>query len=105
MDDDIIDEDLRDPETLTDEIVHWQPTRSEMRASGPGPLSIGSASGAAATGAGVMLALAVGAVAIGALAIGALAIGQMRVGRMRLGEVEIDNLIVHRITRPPLWRG
>jgi len=43
-------------------------------------------------------ALAVGALAIGALAIGAMAIGKLRIGRARFKSVEIDELIVRRLT-------
>jgi hypothetical protein len=43
-------------------------------------------------------ALAVGAVSVGAMAIGALAIGSLTAGRARLRDVEIDRLVVRRLT-------
>ena len=88
------DDDLRDPETLPEEIVHWQPVHARHDAGRPDrPFR-----GGAAVAAGALLAFAVGAVAIGALAIGSLAIGRLAVGRVRLRAVEIDSLVVRRLT-------
>lgn len=56
--------------------------------------------GAAAVGTTALGSLAIGALAFGALAIGALAIGRLAVGRARIRRLEIDELIVHRETRP-----
>ena len=43
-------------------------------------------------------AVALGAVAIGALAIGSLAIGRLAIGRARIRTLEIDHLIIRRIS-------
>ena len=90
------DDDLRDPETLPEEIVHWQPVHARHEAGRPDRLAGGR--GAVAVAAGAMLAFAVGAVAIGALAIGTLAIGRLAIGRVKLREVEIATLVVRRLT-------
>ncbi len=58
---------------------------------------LGAAAGLAGVGVAV-LALAVGALAIGALAIGTLAVGRLGVGRARIRSLEIDELIVRRVT-------
>jgi len=86
-----------EPETLPEEIVHWQPTHRP-------PVRVGASPGVAAGGAVSMLAavgaLALGALAIGALSVGAMAIGRLAVGRARFRELEIDRLIIHRIVTP-----
>lgn len=87
------DEDPRDPEVLPEEIVHWQPNPRSLPVARPAV-----AGGAAAVGVGTVLAIAMGAFAIGALAVGAMAIGRLAVGRARFRELEIDNLIVHRVS-------
>lgn len=56
--------------------------------------------GAAAVGTTALGSLAVGALAFGALAIGALAIGRLAIGKARIRRLEIDELIIHRETRP-----
>jgi hypothetical protein len=92
-----LDDDPRDPEVLPEEIVDWQPTH------GGGLTRMASArpalpGGAAAIGMGTALAIAMGAFAIGAVAVGALAIGRMTVGRARFRELEIDHLIVRKLS-------
>jgi hypothetical protein len=72
-----------------DPIVDWQPTHQRLA----GRLTIGSAGALVAFG-----ALAFGALAIGAVAIGALAIGRLAIGRVRLRDVEIDNLVVKKVS-------
>jgi hypothetical protein len=54
--------------------------------------------GRAALGAAAIGALAVGAFAVGALAIGALAIGRMSLGSARAKRIEIDELVVGKLT-------
>jgi hypothetical protein len=56
------------------------------------------AAGALSTGAAALGGVAVGALAVGAIAIGALAIGRLSVGRARFRRLEIDELIVHRVS-------
>lgn len=73
-----------------------QPTRARV-AKRTAPAS---AVGAAAVGTTALGSLAVGALAFGALAIGALAIGRLAIGRARIRRLEIDELIIHRQTRP-----
>jgi len=88
------DTDLDEPETLPEEIVHWQPTHR--------PYSLGQAHGAVAqgaeaTGTGIIGALALGAFALGAIAIGALAIGRLNVGTARFKRLEVGDLVVRRL--------
>jgi hypothetical protein len=45
-------------------------------------------------------AMAVGALAFGALAIGAVAVGRLMIGRARVRRIEIDDLVIHRLTLP-----
>lgn len=54
--------------------------------------------GRAALGAAAIGALATGAFAVGALAIGAVAIGRMTMGCGRIKHLEIDELIVGKLT-------
>jgi hypothetical protein len=56
------------------------------------------AAGALSTGAAALGGVAVGALAVGAIAIGALAIGRLSVGKARFRRLEIDELIVHRVS-------
>jgi hypothetical protein len=87
------DVDLEEPETLPEEIVHWQPNHRP-------PLTqthVAVAQGTSATGSSVIGALALGALAIGAVAIGALAIGRLSVRQARFGRVVIDDLVVRRL--------
>lgn len=86
-------EDLTEPEELAEEIVHWQPTHRPAAEARPA-----FAAGALTTGAGTALLLGLGAVAVGALAIGAMAIGRLAVGKAHFKELEIDNLVVHKLT-------
>lgn len=58
----------------------------------------GSVAGGRLTGAAAMVALATGAMALGALAIGALFIGRLVVGDARFRRLEIDELVVKRLT-------
>ena len=86
-----------DPETLPEEIVHWQPNhRPPFQALG------GEATGSALLGALALGAMALGAVAVGAMAIGALRIGRLSVGRARFRRLEID---VHWNVAPSGGRG
>jgi len=73
--------DPREPETLPEPLVEWQPSHR---------LAPRTASGA------LIGAALLGAVAMGAFAIGALAIGTLAVGRMRIGRLEVDHLVVRR---------
>lgn len=57
-----------------------------------------AAAGALSTGAAALGGMAVGALAVGAIAIGALAIGRLSVGKARFRRLEIDELIVHRVS-------
>jgi hypothetical protein len=91
------DIDLNEPETLPEEIVHWQPAHKPQI---DAPAAI--ATGASATGSALIGAVALGAVAIGAVAIGAVAVGAFRIGRLsvrntRLDKVEIGDLLVRRL--------
>ena len=86
------DYDPDEPDTLSDEIVHWQPNNRSPS------VRPGLAAGGVMAMSGLMGALALGAFALGAVAIGALAIGRISVGRARLGRVEIDDLVVRRLT-------
>ncbi len=86
------DVDLDEPETLPEEIVHWQPTHRPLTTA-HGAV----AQSASATGSGIVGALAMGALALGAVAIGALAIGRLNVRYAKLGRVEIDDLVVKRL--------
>ena len=54
--------------------------------------------GRAALGAAAIGAVAVGAFAVGALAIGALAIGRLSLGSARAKRIEIDELVVGKLT-------
>ena len=84
-------DDPTEPAVLPDQIVQWQPThRVETKA--------GVAHGAGATGAAVLGALAVGALAVGVVAIGALAIGRLAVRHARFGRLEVDDLVVRRLS-------
>jgi hypothetical protein len=82
-----------EPETLPEEIVHWQPTH---RPYGLAQAHGAVAQGASATGSSVIGALAMGALALGALAIGALAIGRLNVRHARFGKLVVDDLTVRR---------
>lgn len=76
------------------EMVRWQPThKPDAVDAAPATLTPAGALGVIALGSAVVGALAVGAIAIGAVAIGALTIGRARVRRL-----EIDELIVGRVT-------
>ena len=84
-------DDPTEPQVLPDQIVQWQPThRIEARA--------GVAHGAGASGAAVVLVLAFGALAVGAVAVGALAIGRLAVRNARFGRLEVDDLVVRRLS-------
>jgi len=78
---------VEDPETLPEEIVHWQPNDRPLVEPRVGVATAGAATGSALVGALALGALALGAVAIGAMAIGALRIGRLGIGRVRLGDV------------------
>jgi len=87
-----IDVDVDEPESLPEEIVHWQPNHRPLnQAHGA------VAQGASATGSSVIGALALGALALGAVAIGVLAIGRLNVRHVKLGRVDIDDLVVRRM--------
>ena len=86
--------DLDEPETLPEEIVHWQPTH---RPYGLAQAHLGVAQGASATGSSIIGALAMGALALGAIAIGALAIGRLSVGTARFKRLEVGDLVVRRL--------
>ena len=88
MSDDI---DLDEPESLPEEIVHWQPNHRPLNQA-----HVATALGASATGSSIVGALAMAVLAIGAVAIGALAIGRLSIGHARFGKVEIDDLVVRR---------
>ncbi len=76
-------------------------SRSASTASA-GTVSAGAASvGSLAAGSFAVGALAVGAFAIGAAAVGALAIGRLFIGKSHIKTLEIDNLIVRRLTLEP----
>ena len=52
-----------------------------------------------------LIATAIGAAALGALAVGAMAVGTMAIGKLavearRIKRLEIDQLVIHRLTRP-----
>ena len=87
-----------EPETLPEEIVHWQPNhRGAALAEARGAVAHGaSATGTSIVGSLAMGALALGAIAIGAMAIGALAIGRLRVREARFGRLSVDDLTVRR---------
>ena len=87
---DAVDED--EPETLPEEIVHWQPNHRPLTQA-----HVAVAQGSSATGSSLIGALALGALAIGAVAIGALAIGRLSVRQARFGKVTIDDLVVRRL--------
>ncbi len=61
--------------------------------------------GRAALGAAAVGAIATGAFALGALAIGALAIGRLSMGCGRIKHLEIDELIVGKLTIREESRG
>jgi hypothetical protein len=82
-----------EPESLPEEIVHWQPTH---RPYGLAQAHGAVAQGATATGSSIVGALAMGALALGALAIGALAIGRLSVRHARFGKLVVDDLTVRR---------
>ena len=82
-----------EPETLPEEIVHWQPNHRAALAETRGAV----AQGASATGSSVVGALAMGALALGAVAIGALAIGRLSVGTARFKRLEVGDLVVRRL--------
>ena len=86
-----------EPETLPEEIVHWQPTHRGALAEARGAVAHGaSATGTSVVGALAFGALALGAIAIGAMAIGALGIGRLRVRDARFGRLAVDELTVRR---------
>src|ERR1700722_9928945 len=87
-----------EPETLPEEIVHWQPNhRGAALTEARGAVAHGaSATGTSIVGSLAMGALALGAIAIGAMAIGALAIGRLRVRDARFGRLSVDDLTVRR---------
>jgi hypothetical protein len=87
MNDDL---DESEPESLPEEIGHWQPTHRGSLTQTHGAV----AQGASATGSQIIGALAMGALAVGAVAIGALAIGRLSVRQARFGKVVIDELVV-----------
>lgn len=58
----------------------------------------GALDGGRATGAALGALVAIGAGAIGAMAIGALAIGRLYVGTARFKRLEIDELVVRKLT-------
>ena len=89
------DVDLDQPETLPEEIVHWQPTH---RPYGLAQAHGAVAQGASATGSSIVGALAMGALALGAIAIGALAIGRLSVGTARFKRLEVGDLVVRRLS-------
>ncbi len=60
--------------------------------------TVAEASGSALIGALALGGLAVGALAIGAMVIGSLGIGRLNIRSAKLGKVEIDDLIVRRLT-------
>ena len=102
------DNDPDEPETLPEEIVQWQPNHRASMLEAKGAL----AHGASATGSAIVGALALGAIAVGAFAIGALAIGRLTVGRAsvrraRFGRLEVDDLVVRRVSvlEPARGRG
>ena len=82
-----------EPETLPEEIVHWQPNQ---RPAGLAEARGAVAQGASATGSSIVGALAMGALALGAVAIGALAIGRLNVRHARFGKLVVDDLTVRR---------
>jgi hypothetical protein len=90
-------EDLDEPETLPEEIVHWQPTHRPLTEAHGAVAQGASATGSSLLGALAMGALAIGAVAIGALAIGRLGIGRLSVRHARFGKLEVDELVVRRL--------
>jgi hypothetical protein len=83
-----------EPESLPEEIVHWQPTH---RPYGLAKAHGAVAEGAAATGGSIIGALAMGALAVGAIAIGALAIGRLSVGTAKFKRLEVGDLVVRRL--------
>ncbi|SFJ18286.1 hypothetical protein [Caulobacter sp. UNC279MFTsu5.1] len=64
----------------------------------PAMATSAATAGALSTGAAALGGMAVGALVVGALAIGALAIGRLSVGKARFRRLEIDELIVHRVS-------
>lgn len=90
--------DTDEPESLPEEIVHWQPTHRPVGlAQAHGAVAQGMlAQGASATGSSIVGAIAMGALALGAVAIGALAIGRLNVRHARFGKLEVDDLVVRR---------
>jgi hypothetical protein len=56
------------------------------------------ATGASALGAGAIGAIALGAFAVGAIAVGSLAIGRIVLGSARIKRMQIDELIVGKLT-------
>ncbi len=91
-----VDIETDEPETLPEEIVHWQPTHRPL-AEARGAVAHGaSATGSSIVGSLALGALALGAVALGAVAIGALAIGRLKVRDARFGRLAVDELTVRR---------
>jgi hypothetical protein len=85
-----------EPETLPEEIVHWQPNHRPLAQADVAAARAVSATGGTALGALALGALALGAIAIGAVTIGAVAIGRLRVRRARFGRLTVDELVVGR---------
>jgi hypothetical protein len=86
------------PAAAADEIVHWQPAHRPLAQTHGAVAQGASATGSAIVGAFALGALALGAVAIGALAVGRLSVGRLAVRGARLGKVEIDQLLVRKLT-------
>lgn len=85
-----------EPETLPEEIVHWQPNRRPLAQADVAAARAVSATGGAAIGTLALGALALGAVAVGAVVIGALGIGRLRVRHASFGRLTVDDLTVRR---------
>ena len=91
-----------EPETLPEEIVHWQPNhRGAALAEARGAV----AHGASATGTSIVGSLAMGALALGAIAIGAMAIGALAIGRLQGTRSPLRPPVGRRPDRPPLPRA
>lgn len=93
---------IEEPEELPQPIVQWQPTHAEAGGEGveiapPRALSAG-AGGALAVGAIALAGFTMGALAVGAVAVGAMAIGRLNVGQSRFKRLEIDHLVVGKVS-------